>query len=116
MEKFADFITEAKLDTDIEVAVLTKLKSKKPELVSNLIERVCKKRGIKCHIINVKQAWINKNDLETGLLTVSNIDGEDTVVEFNTRKTVCFVRAGVLEDEIGIALLTSFERGWCIYG
>ena len=32
MEKFADFITEAKLDTDIEVAVLTKLKSKKPEL------------------------------------------------------------------------------------
>ena len=110
MEKFADFITEAKLDTDIEVAVLTKLKSKKPELVSNLIQKVCKKRGIKCHIINVKQAWINKNDLETGLLTVSNIDGEDTVVEFNTRKTVCFVRAGVLEDEIGIALLTSFER------
>ena len=31
MEKFADFITEAKLDTDIEVAVLTKLKSKKLE-------------------------------------------------------------------------------------
>ena len=58
----------------------------------------------------LNKARINKNDLETGLLTVSNIDGEDTVVEFNTRKTVCFVRAGVLEDEIGIALLTSFER------
>ena len=28
MEKFADFITEAKLDTDIEVAVLTKLNLK----------------------------------------------------------------------------------------
>ena len=110
MEKFADFFTEAKIDTDIEVAILTKVKSKKPELVSNLIQKACDKRKIKCHIINVRQAWINKNDLETGLLTVSNVDGNDKVVEFNTRKTVCFVRAGVLEDEIGIALLTSFEK------
>ena len=40
---------------------------------------------------------INKNDLETGLLTVSNIDGEDTVVEFNTKNSLfcscwCFGR------------------------
>ena len=110
MEKFADFFTEAKVDTDIEVAILTKVKSKKPELVSNLLQKACEKRNIKCHIINVRDAWIAANDLETGIITVSNFDGNDNDVEFNTRKTVCFVRAGVLEDEIGLALLTSFEK------
>ena len=42
MEKFETTLSQ-KLDTDIEVAVLTKLKSKKPELVSNLIEGVVRK-------------------------------------------------------------------------
>ena len=58
MEKFADFITEAKLDTDIEVAVLTKLKSKKPELVSNLIERVLRKE-----VLSVISSMLNKHGL-----------------------------------------------------
>jgi RimK family alpha-L-glutamate ligase len=97
-------------EVDIQVAVLTKVRSKKPELVSNMIEAACKDAGIECHIINVREAWISKNDLEKGTLTISNADGEDNEVEFDTSRTVCFVRAGVLEDEIGLAILGTFEN------
>ena len=75
-----------------------------------MIVDACKSMGIECHIVNVREAWISQNDLEKGTLTVSNVDGEDTEVEFDTSKTICFVRAGVLEDEIGLAILATFEN------
>ena len=108
---FSKFITEKQMplkEVDIQVAVLTKVKSKNPELVSNMIYNVCKSKNIECHIINVKEVWISKNDLEKGSLTISNVDGKD--VEFDISRTVCFVRAGVLEDEIGLAVLGTFEN------
>jgi len=110
---FSNFVEELSpnpKEVDIQVAVLTKVRSKNKELVSNMIDDVCKKRGIECHVINVKDAWVSKNDLEKGSLTISNVDGEDTEVEFDLSRTVCFVRAGVLEDEIGLALLGTFEN------
>jgi RimK family alpha-L-glutamate ligase len=107
---FVEDISPKPKEVEIQVAVLTKVKSKKPELVSNMIAAVCKDRGIECHVINVREAWVSQNDLEKGTLTISNVDGEDTEVEFDISRTVCFVRAGVLEDEIGLALLGTFEN------
>ena len=110
---FSNFITEQQIplkEVDIQVAVLTKVRSKNKELVSNMIASACKDMGVECHIINVKEAWVSKNDLEKGTLTISNADGEDNEVEFDTSRTVCFVRAGVLEDEIGLAILGTFEN------
>lgn len=108
---FTEFLTEEVTteNTDIQVAVLTKVNSKKPELVSNMIQRACDKRDIPCYVINTNEAWISKNDLEKGTLTISNIDGEDTEVEFDIYKTVCFVRAGALANEAGLALVGTFE-------
>lgn len=108
---FSNFITEeVKPEEKIQVAVLTRVRSKKPELVSNMIATVCAEKDVECHIINVRDAWVSQNDLEKGRLTVSNVDGKDTTVEFDTHRTVCFVRAGVLDDEIGLALLGTFEQ------
>jgi RimK family alpha-L-glutamate ligase len=107
--KFKDFISEEVQKSNIQVAVLTKLNVDSKAIVSNKILKECKKRNIPCHIINTSEAWVSKNDLEKGTLLVSNIDGEDTEVEFELSKTICFVRAGVLEDETGLALLSTFE-------
>ena len=107
--KFKEFISEKVQKSNIQVAVLTKLNADSKAIVSNKILKECKKRNIPCHIINTSEAWISKNDLEKGTLLVSNIDGEDTEVEFELSKTICFVRAGVLEDETGLALLSTFE-------
>ena len=108
--KFKEFISEEVQKSNIQVAVLTKLNVDSKAIVSNKILKECKKRNIPCHIINTSEAWISKNDLEKGTLLVSNIDGEDTEVEFELSKTICFVRAGVLEDETGLALLSTFEN------
>jgi len=111
-QSFSNFIAEDispnPKEVDIQVAVLTKVKSKKPELVSNMIADSCKGMGIECHIINVREAWVSKNDLDKSSITISNVDGKD--VEFDISRTVCFVRAGVLEDEIGLAILGTFEN------
>ena len=107
---FNEFITEEVQKSNIQVAVLTKLNADSKSIVSNMILKECKKRNIPCYIINTSEAWVSKNDLEKGTLLVSNIDGEDTEVEFELSKTICFVRAGVLEDETGLALLSTFEN------
>jgi len=108
--KFKDFITEKVERSDIQVAILTKINADSKSVVSNMIAKECKRRNIPCHIINTSEAWVSKNDLEKGTLLVSNIDGEDTEIEFELSKTICFTRAGVLEDETGLALLSTFEN------
>jgi len=112
-QSFSKFVTEQQQplkEVDIQVAVLTKVRSKNKELVSNMIDSACKDMGVECHVINVKDAWVSKNDLEKGTLIISNADGNDNEVEFDISRTVCFVRAGVLEDEIGLAILGIFEN------
>ena len=108
--KFRDFITEAVQRSDIHVVVLTKVNADSKSVVSNLISDECEKRKIPCHIVDTREAWVSKNDLEKGTLLVSNIDGKDTEIEFQLANTICFVRAGVLEDETGLALLSTFEN------
>ena len=84
--KFRDFITEKVERSDIQVAVLTKVNADSKSVVSNMILKECERRNIPCHIINTSEAWVSKNDLEKGTLLVSNIDGEDTEVEFELSK------------------------------
>ena len=108
--KFRDFISEEIQRSEIQVAILTKVDADSKNVVSKMIEAECKRRNIPCFIINTSEAWISKNDLEKGTLFVSNIDGEDREAEFELSKTICFARAGVLEDETGLALLSTFEN------
>ena len=108
--KFRDFISEEVQRSDIQVVVLTKVNADSKAVVSNLISEECEKRKIPCHIVDTREAWVSKNDLEKGTLLVSNLDGKDTEVEFQLANTICFVRAGVLEDETGLALLSTFEN------
>ena len=111
METFKSFLAEQDISKDdINVVILTKIKSKKLELVSNRIFSVCQEKGIECHIVYTSEAWISKNDFEKGSLTVSNIDGDGKQIEFDIFKTVCFVRAGVLDNEVGLAILSTFQN------
>ena len=108
--KFREFISEEIQRSDIQIAILSKINADSKSVVSNMILAECKKRNIPCHLINTSEAWVSKNDLEKGTLTISNIDGEDTKAEFDLSKTICFTRAGVLDDETGLALLSTFEN------
>ena len=109
MKNFQSFITEENVnDGDIQIAVLTKVSSKEKEVVSNQIKEYADKNKIPCHIVNTRKAWVSTNDIEKGLISVSDIKGDR--VDFDISKTVVFVRAGVLDDEVGLALLSTFEK------
>ena len=99
MNNFQSFITEENVnDGDIQIAVLTKVSSKEKEIVSNQIKEYADKNKIPCHIINTRKAWVSTNDVEKGLISIS--DKEGNKVDFEIPKTVVFVRAGVLDDEV----------------
>ena len=109
MEKFKSFITEENVnDGNIQIAVLTKTSSSTEEVVANQLKEYSDKNNIPCHIVNTKKAWVSDNDLDKGTLTISNVEGER--LDFDISKTVVFVRAGVLDNEVGLALLSTFEK------
>ena len=109
MKNFQSFITEENVsDGDIQIAVITKVSSDKEEVVANQLKKYADKNNIPCHLINTREAWVSDNDLEKGTLTISNVQGDG--IEFEISKTVVFVRAGVLDNEVGLALLSTFEK------
>ena len=109
MKNFQSFITEENVnDGDIQIAVLTKTSSNKEEVVANQLKKYSDKNKIPCHIVNTREAWVSDNDLEKGTLIISNVEGDR--LDFDVHKTVVFVRAGVLDDEVGLALLSTFEK------
>ena len=109
MKNFQSFITEENVsDGDIQIAVITKVSSDKEEVVANQLKKYADKNNIPCHLINSREAWVADNDLEKGTLTISNVQGDR--IEFEISKTVVFVRAGVLDNEVGLALLSTFEK------
>ena len=109
MKNFQSFITEENVnDGDIQIAILTKVLSDEKEIVANQIKEYSDKNNIPCHIINTNNSWIATNDVENGLITI--LDREGNKIDFEVAKTVVFVRAGVLDNEVGLALLSTFEK------
>ena len=113
--KFKDFLTETDIkrgDKPITVAVITVADSKDPKenTTADLIQKACKKKGIKCIIVNTKSTIITQKDEEKNTLTVYNYDGKNGEHTFIGRDTVCMVRGGALEDEAGLSLISSFQN------
>jgi len=121
--KFREYITEQDIERKnkpITVAIITKsnpnVKKQKPgeapkkELTVGLIEKACKKKGFECVIINTKNAIITGKDEDKNTLTIYNYDGKDSEHTFVGKDTVCITRAGSIEDEAGLSLLSAFQN------
>ena len=75
--KFKQFITETDIgrkDKPITIAMVTVADSKDPKenTTADLIQKACKKKGIKCVIVNTKSTIITAKDEDKGTLTVYN--------------------------------------------
>ena len=115
MEQFKSFITEAKEQKDkITVLILTASKLKKPEVVTGMLLSVCEELGLPCYKIVTSEAWVSENDIEKSTVSIKNYDGEEKDVSVETSSTVVFVRAGALENEIGLALLGTLQNSGCM--
>lgn len=120
--KFNDFITEAKEERQkpVTVAVITKsnpdLKKQKSgkkadkEITVDFIIDVCSELKIECVVIETKHAIITGKDEEKNTLSVYNYDGKDSEHEFIGKDTICITRAGAVEDESGLSIISAFEN------
>ena len=114
MEKFKSFITEKIIRDKITILILTNSKSKKPEIVTGMLLQACKDLELPCYTIVTTEAWISDNDIEKGTVAIKNYDGGEKDISVETSSTVVFVRAGALENEIGLALLGTLQNAGCM--
>ena len=113
--KFRDYITENKQtrkNKPFTVAILTINDSDNPNKDSTveLIEKACKKRKIKCVIVNTNTTIITGKDEEKNTLTVYNYDGKNGEHEFVGKDTICITRGGACQDEAGLSLISAFQN------
>jgi ribosomal protein S6--L-glutamate ligase len=122
--KFRDFINEARQqdETDpITVVIISKSSPKvkqqksgnkktKKEVTVSFIQQSCEKRKIPCYLINTKFSIITDKDEEKNTLTIYNYDGEDSKQTFIGKNTVVITRAGAVEDEAGLSLISAFQN------
>src|SRR6056300_1807164 len=113
--KFKEFFVEQDLERKekpITVAIITIADSKDPKenTTADLIQKACKKKGIKCIIVNTKSTIITQKDEDKNTLTVYNYDGKGAEHTFVGKDTVCITRGGALEDEGGLSLISAFQN------
>ena len=114
MEKFKSFITEEVQRDNITILILTNSKAKKPEIVTGMLLKACEELNLPCYRVVTTEAWISDNDIEKGIVAIKNHDGQEKDIEVETASTVVFVRAGVLQEEIGLALLGTLQNAGCM--
>ena len=114
MEKFKSFITEEVRRDNITILILTNSKAKKPEIVTGMLLKACEELNLPCYRVVTTEAWISDNDIEKGIVAIKNHDGQEKDIEVETASTVVFVRAGVLQEEIGLALLGTLQNAGCM--
>ena len=114
MENFKSFITEEVKADKITVLILTNSKAKKPEIVTGMLLETCADLGLPCYRVVTTEAWVSDNDIEKGIVAIKNHDGGEKDIKVETASTVVFVRAGVLQDEVGLALLGTLQNAGCM--
>ena len=121
--KFKEFFNEQTLDRiskPITIAVVTKtnpnIKKRKvggeesKEQTIDYVQKTCAKLNIKCVVIETRHAIITGKDEEKNTLTVYNFDGKDSEHTFIGKDTICITRAGAVEDESGLSLISAFQN------
>jgi len=115
VQPFKNFLTEQDVDRKkkpITVAIITVASQNKKDDDSTVefLEKACKKKGHKCIIVNTETTIITAKDEDKNTLTIYNYDGNKGEHTFTGRDTVCITRAGALNDEAGLFLISAFQN------
>jgi len=115
VQPFKNFLTEQDVDRKkkpITVAIITVASQNKKDDDSTVefLEKACKKKGHKCIIVNTETTIITAKDEDKNTLTIYNYDGNKGEHTFTGRDTVCITRAGALNDEAGLSLISAFQN------
>jgi ribosomal protein S6--L-glutamate ligase len=104
-----EYIAEEETKGLTFIALTSSLEESEKSTLAKMKE-ACKKRGQKFHAIRVKTATIDIAKINPDKITIQNFDGEGNDVTIVPKDTLCFVRGGTMNSEVGIALLTLLQN------
>lgn len=97
--------------TDVTLLCLTSAEGSTDGSTIEKMEKSCKKRGIEFHTIKMKYAHINSMEANGDKITIQITEGEETKkIVIKPANTLCFVRGGVMNSELGIGLATILQN------
>lgn len=106
-----EYVAEARKDSKDEVTILALTSSEKD--LSDTIEKMgelCKKRKIPFYAVKTKTAQVELSNVVSKKITIKNYDGEGKDISIVPSDTVAVVRGGVMNSEVGVAILTILQN------
>ena len=104
------YISEAANSND-KVTILALTSSEKD--LSDTIEKmqeICKKRKIEFYAIKTSKAQVEISNVTSKKITIKNYDGEGKDITVIPSDTVAVVRGGVMNSDIGVAIMTILQN------
>ena len=104
------YISEAVNPND-KVTILALTSSEKD--LSDTIEKmqeICKKRKIEFYAIKTSKAQVEISNVVSKKITIKNYDGEGKDITIIPSDTVAVVRGGVMNSDIGVAIMTILQN------
>jgi len=105
-----EFIPEA-TDPNEDVTILALTSSEKD--LSDTIEKmeaICKKRKIEFYAVKTSKAQIDISNVASKKIVIKNYDGEGKDATIVPGNTVAIVRGGVMNSDIGVAIMTILQN------
>jgi RimK family alpha-L-glutamate ligase len=105
-----EYIFEAK-DGEDKVTILALTSSEKD--LSDTIEKmeaICKRRKIEFYAVKTSKAQVEISNVASKTIKIKNYDGEGKDAVVNPSNTVAIVRGGVMNSEIGVAIMTILQN------
>lgn len=105
-----EFLPEAKNPND-DVTILALTSSEKD--LSDTIEKmeaICKRRKINFFAVKTSKAQVDISNVAAKKITIKNYDGEGKDATIDPSNTVAVVRGGVMNTDIGVAIMTILQN------
>lgn len=106
-----EYIPEAADDPKDKVTILALTSSDKD--LSDTIEKmqeICKRRKIEFYALKTSKAQIDLSNVASKKIVIKNYDGEGKDVTIVPGNTVAIVRGGVMNTDIGVAIMTILQN------
>lgn len=105
------YINEAADGSEDKVTILA-LTSSESDLSDTVekMEKICKSRKIEFYAVKTSKAQIDISNVASKKIVIKNYDGEGKDATIVPENTVCVVRGGVMNSDIGVAILTILQN------
>jgi len=104
-----DLLDEATKKEDVTIIALTSSEKDLSDTIEKT-EAICKRRKIEFYPIKTSKAQVEISNVSSKKITIKNYDGEGKDVTIVPENTVAIVRGGVMNTEIGVAIMTILQN------